>query len=100
MRRKQSMPPLRRSRLSPKAKLDDGKLDLIYIREATRVGLLRLFPKISTGQHIDQTSVHYLQVSHFKLTTDESLPINLDGELIESGSFEVRVLPGALGLLL
>jgi YegS/Rv2252/BmrU family lipid kinase len=88
------------TRLAPKAQLDDGKLDLIYIREATRVGLLRLFSKIKDGRHIDQPGVHYLQVSHFKLTTDEPLPINLDGELIESGSFEVRVLPGALDLLL
>jgi diacylglycerol kinase family enzyme len=35
-----------------------------------------------------------------KVTTEESVPITLDGELIESGSFEVKVLPGALELLL
>lgn len=88
------------TRLAPNARLDDGKLDLIYIRDATRASLLRLFSKIPSGRHINQPGVHYLQTSHFKLTTDEPLPINLDGELIESGSFEVRVLPGALDLLI
>jgi YegS/Rv2252/BmrU family lipid kinase len=86
--------------LAPRARLNDGKLDLIFIKETSRRGLLRLFAKVRAGTHLDEDGVGFAQVSHFKLTTDEVLPINLDGELIESGSFEVRVLPRAIELLL
>jgi diacylglycerol kinase (ATP) len=87
-------------KLAPKALLDDGKLDLIYIQKVSRRELFRLFAKLSQGGHVGDPLVTYIQTSKLKLTTDEALPVNLDGELIESGSFEVKVLPGALDLLL
>ena len=87
-------------KLAPDARLDDGKLDLLYLQDATRLSLFRLFAKLGSGRHIGEPGVKHVQVSRFKLTTDESLPLNLDGELIESGTFEVQVLPGALDLLI
>lgn len=87
-------------KLAPRAKLDDGKLDLIYVKEATRRALFRLFAKLGRGTHVDEPGVHYMQVSELKLITEELIPVILDGELIESGSFDVRVLPGALELLI
>jgi len=87
-------------KLAPQALLDDGKLDLVYIREASRRELFRLFAKLGQGGHVGDPLVTYAQTATLKLTTDAVLPVNLDGELIESGSFEVRVLPGALELLI
>jgi diacylglycerol kinase (ATP) len=86
--------------IAPEAKLDDGKLDLLILRNASRLGLLRLFSKLRSGSHVGEPGVEYLQVSEFKLSTDEALPLNLDGELIDPGPCEVRVLPSLLELLL
>lgn len=87
-------------RIAPRADIADGKLDLIYIREASRGQLVRLFSKLGKGGHVGDPLVTYLHTANLKVTTEESVPITLDGELIESGSFEVKVLPGALELLL
>jgi YegS/Rv2252/BmrU family lipid kinase len=87
-------------RIAPKADIADGKLDLIYIQEASRMQLIRLFSKLGKGDHVEDPLVTYLHTTRLKVTTEESVPITLDGELIESGSFEVKVLPGVLELLL
>ena len=86
-------------KLAPKAVLNDGQLELIYLKQATRLNMLRLFAKLGNGGHLGAPGIHYEQVSSLKLTTEASLPVNVDGELIESGSFAVRVLPGALKIL-
>ena len=86
--------------LAPKAALDDGKLDLLYLKKSTRRDMLRMFAKLGKGQHLGASGIHYQQVDALTLTTNSKLPINVDGELIESGSFSVRVLPAALEVLL
>jgi diacylglycerol kinase (ATP) len=87
-------------KLAPKAVLNDGKLDLNNLKQATRLNMLRMFAKLESGGHAGCPGIHYQQVSALTLTTEASLPVNVDGELIESGSFAVRVLPGALEVLL
>jgi diacylglycerol kinase family enzyme len=80
--------------------LDDGKLDLLYLNKSTRRDMLRMFAKLGKGKHLGAPGIHYQQVAELKLTTKAKIPINVDGELIESGSFSVRTLPGALEILL
>ena len=86
--------------LAPNAALDDGKLDLLYLNKSTRRDMLRMFAKLGKGKHLGAPGIHYQQVAELKLTTKAKIPINVDGELIESGSFSVRTLPGALEILL
>ena len=87
-------------KLAPQARLDDGKLDLVFLRNTSRRMLLNLFRGLGTGRHVERPEVEYHQVREFSLVTEEGVSITLDGELIEGGSFAVRVLPGALSLLL
>ena len=63
-------------KMAPRAKLDDGKLDLLIVRRATRRGLFRLFSKLGTGCHVDEPGVIYTQVPGVKVTTRELLPVN------------------------
>lgn len=87
-------------RLAPRAKLCDGLLDVLYVREASRSALLRLFTRLSRGEHVDDPLVHYRQVPKVSLSTAVDLPLNLDGELIESGSFAMEILPGELHVVM
>ncbi len=87
-------------KIAPKARIDDGKLDLLFIQGAARRKLLQLFARLGKGEHANDPLVNYLHTTSLKLTTEETVPIMLDGELIEGGSFEVKILPGALKLLL
>ncbi len=87
-------------KLAPRAQLDDGKLDLVYLRNVNRRTMLSLFKGLKEGRHVDSPEVKYYHVSEFTLRTEEELSIVLDGELIEGGSCSVRVLPGSLELLI
>ena len=86
-------------RMAPLAQLDDGLIDLIIVRKVSRIRLLRLFPKIFSGAHIGDPGVDYRQVKNFKIIPDENNPLNIDGEIIGSTPFEVKMLPKAVEVL-
>ena len=69
-------------KMAPFAKLDDGKIDLIIVRKASRLKLLRLFPKLFSGEHVKSPLVDYQQVNSFSIVPDEKNGLTIDGELI------------------
>ena len=53
---------------APKAKLDDGLLDVIILRsKISRLELLLLLPKIYTGKHVLSKKVEYLQAKKVQI---------------------------------
>ena len=82
-------------RMAPRAKLDDGLIDVIVIRDATRRKLLNIFPKVFDGSHVDDPVVEYHQVKKYSLIPQEDDILNLDGELKGSTPFDVEVLSAA-----
>lgn len=86
--------------LSPQAKLDDGKLDLLFVQPVTRRQLLGMFARLKKGTHVGDPSVSYVQTSGFEIQSDRSMAINIDGEQMESSSVRVEVLTGALELVI
>ncbi|MFQ6673721.1 MAG: diacylglycerol/lipid kinase family protein [Fidelibacterota bacterium] len=81
--------------LAPRAKLNDGLIDLVVIRDATRRQLLKMFPKVFDGSHLKYPYVEYYQVREFAVVPDEDETLNLDGELKGTTPFEVKMVPGA-----
>lgn len=79
-------------RMGPKAKLDDGLIDLSIVRNATRKEMLNLFPKIFTGDHIHSDILEYVQVDSYSIIPDEHDPLNCDGETIGSTPINVSIL--------
>ena len=69
-------------KMAPFAKLDDGKIDLIIVRKASRLKLLRLFPKLFSGEHVKSPLVDYQQVNSFSIDPQEENGLTIDGELI------------------
>ena len=84
---------------APKAKLDDGLIDLIIVREKGKMKLLNLLPKIFDGTHIDSEIVEYYQVSRFSLIPDKNEPLNIDGEITGNTPIEVKMIPGCFQFL-
>ena len=39
-------------KIAPGARIDDGLLDLVIVREVSRATLLNVFPKVYTGHHV------------------------------------------------
>ena len=70
--------------MAPPLHVNDGNLFLVSPSVPTRSGLLKLFPKIFTGEHIDNPLVRSQFIKEFSLHSNESILMNVDGEL-ESG---------------
>ena len=86
--------------IAPKAKNDDGRLDLVYADPVSRARILRLLPALIRGGHVGEPEVHVRTVDAFELVADEPVPCHLDGEVQPlQTEFRVRLLEGALNVL-
>ncbi len=86
-------------RIAPRARLDDGKLDVCFVRSTSKLRLLRLFPRVYSGAHLALPEVEYAQCSALTLESDRPLDIFADGEFIGYTPAEVRVCPHALRVI-
>jgi diacylglycerol kinase (ATP) len=97
-------------RIAPRARLDDGLLDLLIVPKLSRARLLALMWSISSGRHLEAPEIRYLQVPGFELLAgkrggrfgQDGWCLNVDGEILrgtQAIAFEVRVRRGALELL-
>lgn len=82
--------------VAPRAELADGKLDVIFVRQASRLQMLRLFRGVYDGTFATQPSVEYRQVRSFRIETETPELLNLDGELKSCASVSVAVVPAAV----
>ena len=86
-------------RIAPNAKFDDGKIDLIIVRNASKTELLKLFPKLFTGEHVKSKLVECRQVQKFSIISDENSSLIIDGELIGSTPVHVTMEPKKINVL-
>ena len=87
-------------RISDRASMDDGLLDLCFVREMSKVRLLRFFPVVYRGAHIGMKEVEYLQASRLHIATDPIMEVFADGEYICTTPVEFGVQPKALRVIL
>lgn len=86
-------------KMAPIAKLDDGKIDLLIVRKTSRVNLLKLFPKLFSGDHIKSPLVEYRQVENFSIYVEESSDLTIDGEIIGTTPLNVQMVPRMVNVL-
>jgi len=78
--------------MAPNAKIDDGLLDITLLNKLGRIGLLKAFPKVFTGEHIHLPEVETFTAKHIKITTDPPKVLTPDGELIGITPVEIECL--------
>jgi len=86
-------------KMAPLAQTNDGMIDLIVVRKANRLHLLYLFTKLFKGKHIGDPAVVYHQAHTFAIEPIENHTLNIDGELIGCTPVHVKMLPGAVQVL-
>ena len=86
-------------KIAPKAKLNDGLMDLVLIKDAPRLKLLKLMPKLFTGEHINDNIVEYIHVSKVELTPNKISQLNIDGEIKGKTPFELTVIPNQIEII-
>ncbi len=87
--------------MTPRAELDDGRLDFILGGGMSRLRLLRLLPMTFDGRHVDEPEIIYGRTTRLTVTCQPSTPIQADGELFDLAAtqIEYRVLPGKLRVI-
>jgi diacylglycerol kinase family enzyme len=82
---------------APKAKVDDGHLDLLLAGRFGRVGALAMLPRLLTGTHLGHSRVQVRPFRSLALETTTPVPLAADGEpLAPARQLRVQVLPDAL----
>lgn len=84
--------------LAPDAVMDDGRLDVVLVRRATRRQMLSLFAKVFDGSHASLDFVEVHRVRSFAIEPETNDVLNMDGELKGSTPVRVEVVPSALRL--
>jgi diacylglycerol kinase family enzyme len=85
--------------LSPDAKIDDGKLDVITARDLSRTEIVRELARIHKGGHVKNPKVRIMQgegVSIETFSTADAMLIEADGNVRGMTPVEFRVMPRSL----
>jgi YegS/Rv2252/BmrU family lipid kinase len=77
--------------LLPQAELDDGKLDVLLLKEASKMTFLRELPKVFKGTHLDSPNVQALRGEVIEVSTDRPFVIYADGDPIGATPATMRV---------
>jgi diacylglycerol kinase (ATP) len=85
--------------ITPFAEPDDGLLDVCWVDPVGTFRLLRFFPTVFKGEHIEMPEVHYYRASAVQVETPAPMDFYGDGEYICKTPFTLRVLPQALRVL-
>jgi lipid kinase YegS len=79
--------------VAPKAKLDDGLLDLAVVSEASGAELMQLSKELETPDNPDNKVLRYWQLPEFTIETQREVHFNLDGEPTTETKLHFSVLP-------
>ena len=85
--------------LSPEARIDDGKLDVITASGLTRANVVTELSRIHTGGHVNNPKVTITQGSIVTIETflvQDAMPLEADGNVRGVTPVQFQVLPGAL----
>ena len=86
---------------APGAELDDGLLDVVTCADMPkRRFLTSIMPKIFKGTHVDEPEITVLRSTEVTVAADRPFTMYADGDPIAELPVTVRVLPGAVRVLL
>jgi diacylglycerol kinase (ATP) len=86
-------------RITPHASMFDGVLDLCLVKEVSRTTLLRVFPKVFQGTHLEHPQVFYTQTKRLTIESAEPVELFADGEFIQPIPARIEVVPAALEVI-
>jgi YegS/Rv2252/BmrU family lipid kinase len=86
-------------RLAPDASLTDGLFDVVIIEDMPKLRYLRLAPTVFSGRHLRYPEVSVVRGREVHISATEPFTLYADGEAIAALPVTVRVLPGAVRML-
>jgi YegS/Rv2252/BmrU family lipid kinase len=81
------------------AAIDDHQLDLYSIGPASMARLVLLAPALRSGRQGEFQGVHLLRGQRIEIETRRPMPVNTDGEVTTQTPVDLRILPGAVEVI-
>jgi diacylglycerol kinase family enzyme len=88
--------------LSPNARANDGKLDVVTASGLTRAAVIRELPRIHRGGHVKNPKVQTTQGERVRIETfspQDAMLIEADGNVRGRTPVEFRIMPAALRIV-
>ncbi len=85
--------------MTPRARLDDGLLDICIVPAMGKLELLRWVPSAYRGEHLAHPRIAYFQASTVTLTSPSRLELFGDGEFMQELPATIEVVPGAIRVM-
>ena len=89
-------------RCAPKSNNEDGLIDVCVLKTMTFLGLGMIIGTYTKGGHLDKPrkKIVYRQAKEIKMNGPKDFDVCVDGEMIKGNNFVVKVLPGAVKLVI
>ena len=87
---------------APKSDNTDGLIDVCVLKTMTFLGLGMIIGTYTKGQHLDKPrkKIVYRRAKEIKMNSPKDFDVCVDGEMIKGNNFVVKVIPGAIKLVL
>ena len=86
-------------KIAPRAKMDDGLLDVCIVAGLDPFKLFCLFPTVYAGKHLSVREVTYFQTPRARVETEQPLDVYADGEYVCRTPVEIAVERAALKVI-
>jgi diacylglycerol kinase (ATP) len=81
------------------AVMDDGLLDVIVFKRLNYVDIIRYLQDVVFTPQISSPEVEYFQTKRLRVSSDEIVPVEIDGELVGNCPVEFKIRAGGLQVL-
>jgi diacylglycerol kinase (ATP) len=85
--------------MAPRARLDDGLLDVCIVPAMSKLELLRWVPAAYRGEHLAHPRIRYFQARKLTLNSPCRLELFADGEFIQELPATIEAVPNALRVM-
>ena len=86
-------------RLAPDARIDDGLLTTLFVRNLSASQVLGVVPRLLARGDLPESYVTRVSATRVRLTTDRECLFHGDGEILGPAPVEIEVLPKAVRVL-
>jgi diacylglycerol kinase (ATP) len=86
-------------RLAPDARIDDGLLTTLFVRNLGALQVLAVVPRLLARGNLPDSYVTRVSGARVRLTTDRGCMFHGDGEILGPAPVEIEVLPKAVRML-
>ena len=80
-------------KISPNSVIDDGVIEAVVLENMPKKELLKAFPTVYSGEHLNNPYVKVYQGKHFKIETTPPKILNPEGEIFGVTPMEITVMP-------